>query len=85
MKGSFTMTRLTSTAPKSLPAASQRPAYDRSNLTTVIAHFSVGGFHTAQQTMYLNRLMNAGQVMDWAICGVGVLPGNARMKEVMDG
>ncbi|WP_457973386.1 hypothetical protein [Arthrobacter sp. D1-17] len=28
--------------------------------------------------------MNAGKAHDWAICGVGVLPGDARMKQVMD-
>jgi len=28
--------------------------------------------------------MNAGNAHDWAICGVGVLPGDARMKQVMD-
>ena len=60
------------------------PTYDRSGLTAGIVHFGVGGFHRAHQAMYLDRLMNAGQAHDWAICGVGVLPGDARMKEVMD-
>ncbi|MGM9471435.1 mannitol dehydrogenase family protein [Pseudarthrobacter sp. YS3] len=61
------------------------PAYDRSGLTAGIVHFGVGGFHRAHQAMYLDRLMNAGKAHDWAICGVGVLPGDARMKQVMDG
>lgn len=34
--------------------------------------------------MYLDRLMATGHALDWAICGVGVLPGDARMKQVMD-
>jgi mannitol 2-dehydrogenase len=34
--------------------------------------------------MYLDRLMNAGQAQEWAICSVGVLPGDARVKQVMD-
>jgi mannitol 2-dehydrogenase len=60
------------------------PGYDRSRLTPGIVHFGVGGFHRAHQAMYLDRLMNAGQAYDWAICGVGVLPTDARMKQVMD-
>jgi len=67
-----------------LSASLAVPSYDRSGLTAGIVHFGVGGFHRAHQAMYLDRLMNAGQAHDWAICGVGVLPGDARMKQVMD-
>jgi mannitol 2-dehydrogenase len=48
-----------------------------------IVHFGVGGFHRAHQAMYLDRLMNDGQALDWGICGVGVLPQDRRMHEVM--
>ncbi|MFJ5861749.1 mannitol dehydrogenase family protein [Pseudarthrobacter sp. NPDC092439] len=78
------MQPLTAATLKDLPADLARPDYDRSALTAGIVHFGVGGFHRAHQAMYLDRLMNAGQAYDWAICGVGVLPGDARMKEVMD-
>ncbi|MBP1134682.1 mannitol 2-dehydrogenase [Arthrobacter sp. PvP023] len=67
-----------------LSASVAVPSYDRSGLTAGIVHFGVGGFHRAHQAMYLERLMNAGKAHDWAICGVGVLPGDARMKQVMD-
>lgn len=67
-----------------LPAALATPGYDRSGLTAGIVHLGVGGFHRAHQAMYLDQLMNAGQARGWAICGVGVLPGDARMKQVMD-
>ncbi len=60
------------------------PDYDRSQISTGIVHFGVGGFHRAHQAMYIDRLMNQGQALDWGICGVGVLPGDLRMKEVMD-
>jgi mannitol 2-dehydrogenase len=60
------------------------PRYDRSTLTAGIVHIGVGGFHRAHQAMYLDRLLTAGKAHDWAICGVGVLPGDARMKQVMD-
>lgn len=68
----------------SIPGPVSKPAYNRSRLTEGIVHFGVGGFHRAHQAMYLDRLMNAGKAHDWAICGVGVLPGDARMKKVMD-
>jgi mannitol 2-dehydrogenase len=75
---------LNSTIVSSAPAALGMPQYDRTGLTAGIVHFGVGGFHRAHQAMYLDRLMNAGQAHDWAIVGVGVLPGDARMKQVMD-
>ncbi|MEU7854223.1 mannitol dehydrogenase family protein [Nonomuraea sp. NPDC049141] len=59
------------------------PSYDRSLLTAGIVHFGVGGFHRAHQAMYLDRLMNEGKALDWAVCGVGVLPGDARMRDVL--
>jgi mannitol 2-dehydrogenase len=59
------------------------PTYDRATLRCGIVHFGVGGFHRAHQAMYLDALMNSGQALDWAICGVGVLPGDRRMHEVM--
>jgi mannitol 2-dehydrogenase len=60
------------------------PGYDRSSVTTGVVHFGVGGFHRAHQAMYHDRLMNHGQALDWGICGVGVMPGDRRMKEVLD-
>ncbi|WP_427136681.1 mannitol dehydrogenase family protein [Pseudarthrobacter sp. S9] len=67
----------------SFEAPLQVPGYDRSALSAGIVHFGVGGFHRAHQAMYLDRLMNEGLAQDWAICGVGVLPSDARMKQVM--
>ena len=34
--------------------------------------------------MYLDRLMNEGKALDWGICGVGVMPFDRKMKQVMD-
>jgi mannitol 2-dehydrogenase len=59
------------------------PTYDRSRLTTGIVHLGVGGFHRAHQAMYLDRLMAEGKALDWAVCGVGVLPGDARMRDAL--
>jgi mannitol 2-dehydrogenase len=68
----------------SLPAGLPVPAYDRDALRTGIVHFGVGGFHRAHEAMYLDRLMSAGKALDWAICGVGVLPGDRRMRDVLN-
>jgi len=69
------------------PAASVEgvalPNYDRSRLKAGIVHFGVGGFHRAHQAMYLDRLLRAGKATDWAICGVGVLPNDERMRDVL--
>jgi mannitol 2-dehydrogenase len=60
------------------------PAYDRTLVTPGIVHVGVGGFHRAHQAMYTDRLMNQGVALDWGICGVGVLPEDLRMKQVLD-
>jgi mannitol 2-dehydrogenase len=59
------------------------PAYDRDRVTTGVVHFGVGGFHRAHQAMYHDRLMNEGKALDWGICGVGVMPADRRMKDVL--
>src|ERR1700754_694690 len=59
------------------------PDYDRSQISTGIVHFGLGNFHRAHQAMFVDRLMNRGEAFDWGICGVGVLPGDARMRDVL--
>ena len=66
-----------------LSPAIPRPTYDRSRLSVGIAHFGVGGFHRAHQAMYLDRLMNAGDAADWAICGVGVMESDRLMRDAL--
>jgi mannitol 2-dehydrogenase len=68
-----------------LPAGVARPEYDRAGIGVGIVHIGVGGFHRAHQAMYVDRLLAAGTARDWGICGVGVLPGDARMAEVLAG
>jgi mannitol 2-dehydrogenase len=64
-------------------ASVARPSYDRSALSVGIVHFGVGGFHRAHQAMALDTLMNRGLAHDWAICGIGVLPADQRMRDVL--
>jgi mannitol 2-dehydrogenase len=78
------MLPLTSANLSSLPAGLAVPSYDRSALRTGIVHFGVGGFHRAHEAMYLDRLMNDGKALDWAVCGVGVMPADRRMQQVLD-
>ena len=60
------------------------PAYDRDVVTSSVVHVGVGGFHRAHQAMYHDRLMNQGAALDWGICGVGVMPADQLMKEVLE-
>jgi mannitol 2-dehydrogenase len=61
-----------------------KPTYDRDQISVGIVHFGVGGFHRAHQAMYVDRLLEKGLARDWGICGVGVLPSDRKMKDVLD-
>ncbi len=65
-----------------LPAGVSVPAYDRGALPHAIVHMSVGGFHRAHQAVYLDDLLH-GNGPRWGICGVGLLPSDARMRDVL--
>ena len=67
----------------SLSASVSTPSYDRGGVRTGIVHLGVGGFHRSHQAVYLDQLMERGEALEWGICGVGVLPGDRRMAEVM--
>jgi mannitol 2-dehydrogenase len=63
----------------SLPA----PEYERASSSAGIAHIGVGNFHRAHQAMVVDRLLRAGEARGWAICGIGLLPGDARMRDAL--
>jgi mannitol 2-dehydrogenase len=77
------MTALNEQTLAQLNDAVSRPRYDRRQVTTGIVHISVGNFHRSHQAMYIDTLMNNGAAMDWGICGLGLQPSNARMRDVM--
>ncbi|HUB20911.1 MAG TPA: mannitol dehydrogenase family protein [Streptosporangiaceae bacterium] len=60
------------------------PDYDRSLVTPGVVHVGVGGFHRAHQAMYHDRLLSEGGARDWGICGVGIMPADLRMKQVLE-
>ena len=77
---------MTTLKASTLPQVGERipvPGYDRGALTTGIVHFGVGAFHRAHQAMYLDRMLNAGQALDWAIAGVGLLPGDRAIASAL--
>ena len=78
-----TSTDLNTTALGGLPADVAVPTYDRSAVTAGIVHFGVGGFHRAHQAMYIDRLLERGEGDGWGICGVGVMPSDRAMRDVM--
>ncbi len=59
------------------------PGYDRGSIGVGIAHFGVGGFHRAHQAMYIDRLLRRGLAREWGICGIGVMPADRRMRDVL--
>ncbi|GAB3274309.1 mannitol dehydrogenase family protein [Microbacterium lacusdiani] len=75
--------RLSEAVLPELPAEIRTPSYDRSQLTAGIVHVGVGGFHRAHMAWAVDRLLGKGSATDWAICGIGLLPGDRRMKEAL--
>jgi mannitol 2-dehydrogenase len=67
----------------SLGASVSTPAYDRATVRPGIVHLGMGSFHRSHEAMYIDRLLEQGKAQDWGICGVGVLPSDRRMAEVM--
>ncbi|MEB3022789.1 mannitol dehydrogenase family protein [[Mycobacterium] crassicus] len=59
------------------------PGYDRTGVGIGIAHFGIGGFHRAHQAVYLDELLRQGRGSGWGICGVGVMPADRRMRDVL--
>ncbi|SPM30896.1 Mannitol-1-phosphate/altronate dehydrogenases, partial [Mycobacterium terramassiliense] len=80
-KYGVTVVRLSSATLGRLPIAA--PSYDRDGVVVGIAHVGVGGFHRAHQAAYLDSLLERGMAREWGICGIGVLPADRRMRDVL--
>ena len=80
-----TMTTLSSRTLADVTPGVPVPGYDRDAVQVGIVHIGVGGFHRAHQAMYVDRLLDSGspEARQWGICGVGLLPGDKRMAQVM--
>jgi mannitol 2-dehydrogenase len=77
--------RLSAAALPQIARTAGVPRYDRAALSAGILHFGVGNFHRAHQAAYLDELFDLGRDHDWAILGAGVMPGDARMREALQG
>jgi mannitol 2-dehydrogenase len=65
-----------------LPASVLTPGYDPSTVTAGIVHIGVGGFHRSHLAVYVDDLLAAGHSA-WGIRGVGLLPSDRAMNEVL--
>ncbi len=74
--------KLSSSTSAQMPISA--PTYDRREIGVGIVHFGVGGFHRAHQAMYIDRLLERGEGKEWGICGVGVMPSDRKMADVLD-
>jgi mannitol 2-dehydrogenase len=68
---------------KAVAARARVPSYDPVGLPGSIVHVGVGGFHRAHQAVYLDDLLAQGGKREWGLCGVGLLPQDARMRDVL--
>ena len=60
------------------------PGYDPASVRPGIAHIGVGGFHRAHQAVYLDLLLaDQGMAEQWGIVGIGLMPGDAAMRDVL--
>ncbi|MFZ0903697.1 MAG: mannitol dehydrogenase family protein [Mycobacterium sp.] len=76
-----TLMKLNNAALGRLPIAT--PNYDRGSVGVGIVHIGAGHFHRAHQAMYIDRLLQRGLAREWGICGVGVMPGDWTMRDVL--
>lgn len=63
--------------------AVETPSFNRDDVREGIVHIGVGGFHRAHLAVYVDGLMGQHGVRDWAICGVGLLPFDAAMRDAL--
>ncbi len=68
---------------ESPPSGVRRPAYDRRNATQGILHIGIGGFHRAHQAVYVDDVIAETGDDRWAICGVGLLQQDSRMRDAL--
>ncbi|MGW2091055.1 mannitol dehydrogenase family protein [Promicromonospora sukumoe] len=74
---------LPAAGPENKVPAVSLPPYDRAGLRVGIVHLGVGGFHRAHQALAIDELLRRGEAREWGICGVGLLPGDAPMRDAL--
>ncbi len=69
--------RLSNASLGRLPAEVIRPAYDRAKLATGIVHLGIGAFHRAQEAVFTEGALAAGDLA-WGILGASLRSGDTR-------
>ncbi len=82
-EGKTDVLRISAEALPALAAIAKVPGYERADVTVGVVHVGVGAFHRSHQARYFDRLMEETGDLTWGICGVGVLAGDAAMKEAL--
>ena len=59
------------------------PRYDRRQVGQSMVHIGVGGFHRSHQAVYAENLFHQGEDLRWGLCGLGLLPQDARMRDAL--
>ncbi len=58
------------------------PGYNRAEISSGIVHIGVGNFHRSHEAFYTNYILQQGAV-NWGICGIGLLPGDKKMYDIL--
>ncbi|CAE7944431.1 unnamed protein product [Symbiodinium sp. KB8] len=59
------------------------PQYDRSKVKPGIVHIGVGNFHRAHQCAFVDDALELPGHESWGYSGVGLMPGDVRMRDVL--
>ena len=59
------------------------PSYDREKTIPGVVHFGLGGFSRAHLAAYIDDILATPGAEGWGLCGVGLMPGDARMRDAL--
>ena len=65
------MSRLSNATLAGLPAAVERPGYDRATVRTGVVHLGIGAFHRAHQAVVFDDALRSGDLR-WGVLGVSL-------------
>ncbi len=66
-----------------IPSSVLVPSYNRDAVKTSIVHIGVGNFHRSHQAFYTDELMNKYGVLDYGICGIGLLDYDRKIYNIL--
>src|SRR5215469_9894489 len=65
------------------PGIIERPAYDRSRVTSRLVHIGVGAFNRSHLAVYLDDLLSMGETEHWGEYGIGLLEGDRTLNTAL--